>query len=37
MEEFGQLDAVVSNAGIFDTVPFDELPSTNWRQMSTST
>ena len=33
IEEFGRLDAVVSNAGIFDTVPFDELPAENWRQM----
>ncbi len=33
VEEFGRLDAVVSNAGIFDTVPFDELPAENWRQM----
>ena len=31
--EFGRLDAVVSNAGIFDTLPFDELPGENWRQM----
>ena len=28
-----RLDAVVSNAGIFDTLPFDELPAENWRQM----
>ena len=33
IEEFGQLDAVVSNAGIFDTLPFDELPADNWRRM----
>ena len=33
VEDFGRLDAVVSNAGIFDTLPFDELPAENWRQM----
>jgi len=33
MEAFGRLDAVVSNAGIFDTLPFDELPADNWRRM----
>ena len=33
MEHFGKLDAVVSNAGIFDTLPFDELPADNWRRM----
>jgi NAD(P)-dependent dehydrogenase (short-subunit alcohol dehydrogenase family) len=33
VEEFGRLDAVVSNAGIFDTLPFDELPAENWRRM----
>ena len=33
IEEFGRLDAVVSNAGIFDTIPFDELPAENWRRM----
>ena len=32
-EEFGRLDAVVSNAGIFDTLPFDELPVENWLRM----
>ena len=26
VDRFGRLDAVVSNAGIFGTVPFDELP-----------
>ena len=31
--EFGRLDAVVSNAGIFDTLPFDELPPENWLRM----
>jgi NAD(P)-dependent dehydrogenase (short-subunit alcohol dehydrogenase family) len=33
MERFGRLDAVVSNAGIFDTLPFDELPAENWLRM----
>ncbi|MGO8870809.1 MAG: SDR family NAD(P)-dependent oxidoreductase [Acidimicrobiales bacterium] len=33
MEHFGKIDAVVSNAGIFDTTPFDELPADNWRRM----
>jgi NAD(P)-dependent dehydrogenase (short-subunit alcohol dehydrogenase family) len=33
MKEFGRLDAVVSNAGIFDTFPFDELPVDSWRRM----
>ena len=30
---FGRLDAVVSNAGIFHTQPFDELSSDEWRRM----
>jgi NAD(P)-dependent dehydrogenase (short-subunit alcohol dehydrogenase family) len=30
---FGRLDAVVSNAGIFHTVSFDELPPAEWRRM----
>lgn len=33
LEEFGRLDAVVSNAGIFGTVPFDELGTDQWRHM----
>lgn len=33
VEHFGKLDAVVSNAGIFDTLPFDELPADSWRRM----
>jgi len=33
LDEFGRLDAVVSNAGIFQTVPFDELTSTDWQRM----
>jgi NAD(P)-dependent dehydrogenase (short-subunit alcohol dehydrogenase family) len=30
---FGRLDAVVSNAGIFDSVPFDEMSPAQWRRM----
>jgi len=30
---FGRLDAVVSNAGIFHTAPFDELAIDDWRRM----
>jgi NAD(P)-dependent dehydrogenase (short-subunit alcohol dehydrogenase family) len=33
VEGFGRLDAVVSNAGIFDTVPFDDLTVEGWRRM----
>ncbi len=33
VEAFGRLDAVVSNAGIFGTLPFDELPAEDWRRM----
>ena len=33
LDHFGRLDAVVSNAGIFDTLPFDELSPENWRRM----
>jgi NAD(P)-dependent dehydrogenase (short-subunit alcohol dehydrogenase family) len=33
LERFGRLDAVVSNAGIFSTAPFDELPHAAWRRM----
>jgi NAD(P)-dependent dehydrogenase (short-subunit alcohol dehydrogenase family) len=33
VERFGRLDAVVSNAGIFHTVPFDELTHDEWRRM----
>jgi NAD(P)-dependent dehydrogenase (short-subunit alcohol dehydrogenase family) len=35
VEQFGRLDAVVSNAGIFDTMPFDEIPPDDWRKMLT--
>ena len=31
--EFGRVDAVVSNAGIFSTSPFEELPPADWRRM----
>jgi NAD(P)-dependent dehydrogenase (short-subunit alcohol dehydrogenase family) len=33
IEEFGRLDAVVSNAGIFNSIPFDELSVDDWRLM----
>jgi NAD(P)-dependent dehydrogenase (short-subunit alcohol dehydrogenase family) len=33
IDRFGRLDAVVSNAGIFNSVPFDELPPADWRRM----
>ncbi|MCV7279658.1 SDR family NAD(P)-dependent oxidoreductase [Mycolicibacterium flavescens] len=33
VERFGRLDAVISNAGIFSAVPFDELSSHDWRHM----
>ena len=33
VDRFGRLDAVVSNAGIFNTVPFDELSPADWRRM----
>lgn len=32
---FGRLDAVVSNAGIFNSIPFDELSAEDWRRMLT--
>jgi len=32
-DHFGRLDAVVSNAGIFHTLPFDELSPAQWRRM----
>lgn len=35
VERFGRLDAVVSNAGIFHTVPFAELAPDEWRRMLT--
>ena len=33
IDRFGRLDAVVSNAGIFNSVPFDELSAKEWRRM----
>ncbi len=33
LDAFGRLDAVVSNAGIFHTQPFDELSVADWRRM----
>jgi NAD(P)-dependent dehydrogenase (short-subunit alcohol dehydrogenase family) len=33
MDGFERLDAVVSNAGIFNSVPFDELSPADWRRM----
>lgn len=33
LETFGRLDSVVSNAGIFNSVPFDELSPIDWRRM----
>lgn len=32
-DEYGRLDAVVSNAGIFHTAPFEELTTEDWRRM----
>jgi NAD(P)-dependent dehydrogenase (short-subunit alcohol dehydrogenase family) len=33
VEHFGRLDAVVSNAGIFNSIAFEEITSAQWRQM----
>jgi NAD(P)-dependent dehydrogenase (short-subunit alcohol dehydrogenase family) len=33
VERFGRVDAVVSNAGIFQTVPFADLAPGDWRRM----
>ncbi|MFL6084737.1 MAG: SDR family NAD(P)-dependent oxidoreductase, partial [Mycobacterium sp.] len=31
--QFGRLDAVISNAGIFNSIPFEELTADDWRRM----
>jgi len=33
VDSFGRLDAVISNAGIFNSIPFDELTPQTWRNM----
>jgi NAD(P)-dependent dehydrogenase (short-subunit alcohol dehydrogenase family) len=33
IDSFGRLDAVVSNAGIFNSAPFEELSHDDWRRM----
>jgi len=33
IESFGRLDAVVSNAGIFNSIPFEDLSTDDWRRM----
>jgi NAD(P)-dependent dehydrogenase (short-subunit alcohol dehydrogenase family) len=33
VDKFGRLDAVISNAGIFNSIPFDELTPDDWRRM----
>jgi NAD(P)-dependent dehydrogenase (short-subunit alcohol dehydrogenase family) len=33
VDHFGRLDAVVSNAGIFNSIPFEELTPQTWRRM----
>jgi NAD(P)-dependent dehydrogenase (short-subunit alcohol dehydrogenase family) len=33
VQHFGRLDAVVSNAGIFNSIAFDELTPDDWRRM----
>src|SRR5262245_27898703 len=35
VDRFGRLDAVVSNAGIFDTLEFEKLTAEDWRRMLT--
>jgi NAD(P)-dependent dehydrogenase (short-subunit alcohol dehydrogenase family) len=33
LDRFGRLDTVISNAGIFNSIPFDELTPDDWRRM----
>jgi NAD(P)-dependent dehydrogenase (short-subunit alcohol dehydrogenase family) len=33
IDEFGRLDALISNAGIFEMLPFEELSPAQWRRM----
>ncbi len=33
VDRFGRLDAVVSNAGIFNSIPFERLSADDWRRM----
>lgn len=33
LDAFGRLDAVISNAGIYETTPYDELTVEQWRRM----
>lgn len=33
LETFGRVDAVISNAGIFEMIPFEELSVEQWRRM----
>jgi NAD(P)-dependent dehydrogenase (short-subunit alcohol dehydrogenase family) len=33
VDQFGRLDAVVSNAGNFNSIPFEELSPSDWRRM----
>lgn len=33
VDAFGRLDVVVSNAGIFNSIPFDQLSPDDWRRM----
>lgn len=33
IREFGRLDAVVSNAGIMEMLPFEDIPADHWRRM----
>jgi NAD(P)-dependent dehydrogenase (short-subunit alcohol dehydrogenase family) len=35
LDAFGRLDAVVSNAGIFHTAPFEDLSAADWQRMRT--